>query len=144
MNKWKLTSEWKTVMASVMISCIVTILVLGALQSVMPWKFRFLQTDTIAIGGGSGQGSIILSAERALGGMVMATFQGPGGGESLTLSVGAMGVPSITLDSASGKPLLAIEVLPNRRPKLRFMDVDTGKEVWSVTVDGAGQPVVNP
>jgi len=145
MNKWKLTNEWKTVLASVMLSCVVTIAVLQALQGAVPWKFRFLQAETVTIGGGTGQGSIILSAERGLDGMATVTLKGAGSSESLTLSVSSMGFPTIAIDSANGKPLLVLDNLQkNRQPRIRLMDANTGKEAWSVTIDDAGQPLITP
>lgn len=138
-------SSRNTVITSVALSWGVTIATLFAVQWLPgPWKLRFLQADTVSIGGGPGQGSIVLSAERGLGGMAMATLKGAPGGDSLTLSVGSMGSPAITLDSASGKPALVLELPPNGQPRIRLMDAATGQKGWSVTLDANGQPVIEP
>lgn len=132
-----------TIIASVTLSWGMTIATLVALQSLpLPWKMRFIQAETVSIGGGPGQGSIILSAE--LDGMVMATFKGAASGDSLMLTVSPKGNPTITIDSASGKPALVLELPPNGQPRIRLMDAASGKKGWSVTLDANGQPVIEP
>jgi len=138
-------AQWETIGASVLLSCVVTIGMLWALQQIpIPWTIRYVQADTVSIGGGSGQGSIVLSAQRELDGMVMATFTGAGGGDSLSLSVGPKGNPSITMDSASGKPVLVVQLTPSGQPLIRVMDATSGEKVWSITLDANGQPVIEP
>jgi len=142
------SARWGTrnlLIASVTLSWGLTIATLAAVQWLPgPWRLRFIHADTITVGGGPAQGTIVLSAQRELDGVVMATFTGAGGGDSLSLSVGPKGNPSITMDSASGKPVLVVQLTPSGQPLIRLMDATSGKKVWSITLDANGQPVIEP
>jgi hypothetical protein len=139
-------SRWSAahiVVLSVTLSWGMTIITLLVLQWLPgPWRLRFIHADTISVGGGPGQGSIILSAERALGGRATVTLKGSKSQESLTLSVTTHGSPVLELDSALGTPLMTLDLTPDEQPRIRLMDTDSGKSAWSVTLDANGQPVI--
>ena len=141
-------SRWGTrnvIVASVAISWGVTIATLFAAQRLPgPWKFRFIQADTISIGGGTGQAAIVLSAERAMDGMAMLTLKGAQGDESITFSVAPNGRPNMSLSGAQGRTVLVMELAPDGQPRFRFMEAKTVKIGWSVTLDANGQPVIEP
>lgn len=139
------SSHIRTLIACVIVSCIASVVAVGLLlQLPLPWKVRFLQAETLTIGGGTGQGTIVLSAARELDGMVMATFKGASGAEALTLSVLPKGNPTLSFDAASGKQAMILELSAAGQPRIRMMDSQAGTTAWSVTLDKAGQPVVTP
>lgn len=135
--------QWNTIGSAIMLSWVVTILTVWAMQRLpIPWRMRFLSAETVSIGGGPGQGSIILSAE--LDGMVMATFKGAASGDSLTMTVSPKGNPTIAIDSDQRKSVLVLDFPPGGQPRFRMMDAASGQKGWSVTLDANGQPVIEP
>ncbi|MBX9737766.1 MAG: hypothetical protein K2X32_12660 [Phycisphaerales bacterium] len=143
------TGQWtkarNVIITSVVLSWGLTIGTLAVLQrSPMPWTIRYLQADTIAIGGGNGQGAITLSAMSQLDGASMVVLKGASSNESLTLSTDSKGRPMVRFDGASGKPGMVLELDASGRPAIRMMSGATGQAAWTVTLDENGQPVVWP
>ena len=102
---------------------------------------QHIQAGTILLGGGEGEGRIVLSG-RGLDGGAMARFVGADGGNALSLSVDAKGNPKMSLDSGAERPGLVLEFSSQGQPRIRILDTATGKIGWSVTLDASGKPLV--
>ncbi len=126
------------------LSCGVSATTVAVMQRLpFPWRANFIQADTMAIGGGAGQGSIILSATRELDGSAMLIMRGAAGGETLRLSVAPKGFPVAEFTSANEKVLFKIGLWKGQ-PQMQMFNAGSGQPVWSVTIDEKGQPVVHP
>ncbi|MBL0928341.1 MAG: hypothetical protein IBJ11_11940 [Phycisphaerales bacterium] len=137
--------QWRIVVACLVLSFVAApaaVRIAGELP--FPWRFRSVHAESVSIGGGPGQGSIILTAERPIGDAPMLIVKGEGSQSGVTLTGFPRGGGDITWDAGSGKGKLVISYLPSGRPAIRLLDPETGKVGWSVTLDDNGQPVIEP
>lgn len=139
------TKPANVILTSIVLSCGLSIGLIALLHRLpMPWTIRYLQADTVAIGGGAGQSSITLSTQRQLDGAAMVILKGATSEQSLSLTANSYGRPSITLDGPSGKASVVVEVDASGAPVIRLMNSSSGAVAWRVTVGADGKPVVQP
>lgn len=136
------TKPYNLILTSAVFSCglVVSLFVLLQ-QTLMPWRFRYIQAETVAIGGSNGQGQIILSTQ--LDGLPIVIIKGPSGRQSLTMGIG-QGRPFVNLLGPSGNTTMAAELDAGGSPVIRMMNPATGSVTWEVTLDANGMPVVTP
>lgn len=126
--------------ATAWVLSVLTVFVVARLP--LPMTVNHLRSGMIVVGGGSGEGQIIVTTQ-------------PDGGPKIVLydsahkSIGELGsapngAPRLSLNVAGGPPLLMVEITPKGQPRVRLTDPSSGKPVWTVSVDESGAPLIEP